>query len=347
MTLTLLPSTRLAIRAAIAVSIALVVTSMVHLGHSWWGILTVLLLLAPSWGESIQRSLKRFLMTIIGCSVGWVLYILAGHHEMVHVAVLLMCIFGIMYCMPTWYATAMLFVGILVVFLFGALSVWDGALMWQRVAQTGMGAMIVIIVSGIILPTFSGHNFRQQFIQVLNAIETSSTQLLKQNLRSGHSKQNLSVPLQTLSADLVAIQALYQMVRYEMLFSLRFNKRTDRELVVVEIIGFYLVALHQAFCQLRDDEAKQYFKPVFDHVATHIHRRFEQIHEKLEGKPVQNCPPWEDLYLQDARARFLAARQAQQFMPETFIIVSSCLYYCRRLEAELSKLVGLLRNKGE
>jgi uncharacterized membrane protein YccC len=345
-TSTLLPTTRLAIRAVIGILIALVVSSMINLGHSWWEVLTVLLLVAPSWGENIQRSIKRFLMTIIGCSVGWGLFILAGQHALLHMIAILLCIFGMMYCLPTWYASAMFFVGILVVFLFGSLSLWDASLMLQRIGQTGIGALIVIVVSGLVFPTFSRHNFNQQVRQVLELIEINTKKLLTQHLTQNNEKANLSAALHQLSADLLALQALYQVVRYELAFSLHFSKRMDCVLVVLEVLGFYLVALQQAFCKLDHDEAKQYFKPIFEELQAHIHRRFEQLHDKLEGRPVTESPAWEERYLIDARARFIAARQTRQFTPETFVSVSSCIYYTRRLEAELTKLVQLLRPQG-
>ena len=112
---------KLGIQAFVAVLIVTVITESFGFTRSYWGILTVVALVAPSVGESIQRAYKRLLMTVLGCGCGWILYLVLPDLMMVFACVLVVSIFLAIYFVKHSYAKSMFFIGIFVVFLFGSL----------------------------------------------------------------------------------------------------------------------------------------------------------------------------------------------------------------------------------
>src|SRR4029079_6256463 len=67
MTIDLAPSTRLAIRAAFVATAAVSVARLTCLERPYWIILTAVLLVYETAGESIKRSGQRLAMTFLGC----------------------------------------------------------------------------------------------------------------------------------------------------------------------------------------------------------------------------------------------------------------------------------------
>lgn len=337
------PTTQLAVRAALAVALATVVTSVANLGHNWWAVMTTLLLISQSWGESIQRASKRFVMTVIGCSVGWGLYWLLGPHTFWSLVVIGSCLFVLMYCAPTWYATMMFCVGILVVFLFGALTVWDSTLWWQRIAQTGLGCVVVIVVSRFVLPALSQNDLNQRLQTALKSLERLTGQLLWPAEGVVMPQAELASAIQDLSAELVALQPLATVVRYERILMLRSSNRMEQVLTKLEVIAYYLGTLQHTMALASQRPITEYFAAECAEIAQHIRHRFQQLHAAEAGEAVVALPSWESVNLPKLRERWRAAWQHHLFEPEAFVETSAYLYYCRRLDAELLALTGLLR----
>src|SRR4051812_15756266 len=93
----LLPTTRMGLRAAAATVASLLLTRLVVLERPYWVILTAVILVNDTWGESIRKSWLRLAMTVSGCLVGWLLYLLCGPYPAVRPAVMLAAVFLAVY----------------------------------------------------------------------------------------------------------------------------------------------------------------------------------------------------------------------------------------------------------
>ena len=63
----LLPTTKMAIRAAVAALGAVVVAQLLELPRAYWVVTAAVVLITETWGDSIRKVLQRLGMTALGC----------------------------------------------------------------------------------------------------------------------------------------------------------------------------------------------------------------------------------------------------------------------------------------
>lgn len=149
-------STRIAIQAAVAVSLAVLVSHLFELNRSYWAILTAMVLISQTWGESLKKAIERVLMTIVGGLAGTLLYFLIGDQVYWELFFLAISVFFMIYFWDISYQVTVFFVTMYVVFSFAELSGWSLAMLEARIYETIIGSGIAIVTSAFILPVRAG-----------------------------------------------------------------------------------------------------------------------------------------------------------------------------------------------
>ncbi|WP_367039447.1 FUSC family protein [Streptomyces sp. Je 1-332] len=147
-------TTRQAIQATLGGAFALAAGQIVSherwywaVGATWWVFVNT-----ASSGETLVRSFRRVLGTVIGIGAGFVLA-LPLHGAPVPSAVLVaVCVFGIFYTAAVSYTWMMLAVTVMAGVLYGLLGVLDPGLLALRVAETGVGALGAVLAVLLVLP---------------------------------------------------------------------------------------------------------------------------------------------------------------------------------------------------
>ena len=160
MTLDLAPTTRLAIRASAVAAAAVLVARLSFLERPYWIILTAVLLVYETAGESIKRSGQRLAMTALGCLTGWALYLVAGPVPALRWTILLGGIFLAVYFRSNprgvVYAPMIFFASVYVVFVFAVVDSWTARLMLTRLYDTAIGCVLALVGSLVVLPQQAG-----------------------------------------------------------------------------------------------------------------------------------------------------------------------------------------------
>ncbi|MFE4664332.1 FUSC family protein [Streptomyces sp. NPDC056716] len=171
-------TTRQAVQATAGAGFALVVGHLVSgerwywaVGATWWVFVNT-----TSRGETLVRSFRRVLGTVLGIGLG-LLIVLPLHTAAVPVAVLLaVCVFGIFYTAAVSYTWMMLSVTLLASLLYGLLGVLDPALLALRLAETGVGALGAVLAVLFVLPVTT-HAVTDAWIQrALRGVHTCTAQ---------------------------------------------------------------------------------------------------------------------------------------------------------------------------
>ncbi|MDF2867946.1 MAG: putative rane protein, partial [Gammaproteobacteria bacterium] len=149
---TLTPTTRMAIQAAIAVTLAILFGHYFQFERAYWAILTTMVLVCQTWGESVRKSITRIGMTIVGGITGTLIYFWVKDYHLLFIC-LLGCIFFAVFFLETSYLWVVFFLTNLVVFLFALLQSWNVKLLAARIEETFIGAVIAIATTALILPT--------------------------------------------------------------------------------------------------------------------------------------------------------------------------------------------------
>jgi len=213
-------STKNGYQAAFAVFISIVISYIFHLDRSYWSTLTAFLMITQTFGESIKRSLERISMTILGCIAGTLIYFSLKNSEISLIILILLVTFFINYYFTVTYSLSVFFVTLLVVFLFAILGQWNTNILEERIIETIIGAVIALISTAIVFPTFSTKKLSNEipnFLQKLQiSIDSTFSHLYDPNNTSRREKL-----LQAFNSMQLRVNHL----RYENLFNL-FSKQT-------------------------------------------------------------------------------------------------------------------------
>ncbi|OKH99115.1 hypothetical protein A6A06_26400 [Streptomyces sp. CB02923] len=147
-------TTRQALQATAAGAFALVAGQLLSherwywaVGAMWW-----IFVNTASRGETVVRSFRRMLGTLLGIPAG-LLIAVPLHGALAPTAVLIaVCVFSIFYASPVSYTWNMLAVTLMVGLLYGLLGVLDPGLLALRLAETGVGALSAVLAVLVVLP---------------------------------------------------------------------------------------------------------------------------------------------------------------------------------------------------
>ena len=151
------PTSRLAIQAMTATTLASVVGEAISASRWYWAVLTAFLVFLSTTTRSgiLTRAYRRLLGTVLGLAAGVVLTFLAHGTSGVLLAICLLCIMGMIYFAPLNYLYASFFITTMLVALYDLLGVLHGRLLLERLEETLAGCICGVICAYLLLSTTS------------------------------------------------------------------------------------------------------------------------------------------------------------------------------------------------
>lgn len=165
---------KVATQALLATTLALSITSYFHLSRGYWAVMTVLLLISSSWNSGFIRGVKRVLMTILGCLLGWFLSLILPEVQWVYVVAILTMGVLAFYFMNGSYSLSIICVTVSVVLIFGLMGQGGWSLLMARILETALGAGIVILVSRVVFPLQASTQFCARVQRLMERIRPFS-----------------------------------------------------------------------------------------------------------------------------------------------------------------------------
>lgn len=234
-------TTRMALRAACAALLCLLLTEHFYLSRGYWATLTALSLITPSLGSSIYQSLIRFIMTILGCFIGWGLFLLFKNQPEVLLLIALVLIFVIVYTLYHHFVIRMIVTGISVVIVFAFLGGWDLQLLWIRAYETLIGAGIAIAVNALIFPEFSKNTVKKDLKYLMLEIERLAVEIPAAQSLSNLLK--LRDQVTQLEAVRIRLEQNYEFARFELFLRKAKSIYYENLHTEVSLLCFYYLAL--------------------------------------------------------------------------------------------------------
>lgn len=234
----------MALRSIVVAILCIAVSYAFTLERNYWVFLTAFMLITQSFGDGIYRSLVRFIMTIIGCLLGWVIYAPFAHYPLILLLISLTSLFFMLYWLTTSLIGRNLATGVLLVAAFGMMSGgWTINMLLARIQDTLVGAAIAIVVNGLILPEFSRSNAQKTFEMIRARLLILYANLIEDTKASQTQLQAFQAELQGLEKERLQLTQSYQLARYELM--LRKNKKETYKnmLTQTNIVFSYLTAL--------------------------------------------------------------------------------------------------------
>ncbi|HEY0676961.1 MAG TPA: FUSC family membrane protein [Chitinophagaceae bacterium] len=166
---------RHAVRLTSALLSGYIVSLLFPLGHGYWILLTIAVIMKPAYSITRQRNVQRLIGTFAGAAIGFVILLATSNSTVVFI--IMLCAMIISYSLlklQYTVSTAALTVFILLMFYFLSPSDLNHVLV-DRIIDTAVGSALAYIVSTFVLPAWE---FEQIDEFITNAIDANKKYFL-------------------------------------------------------------------------------------------------------------------------------------------------------------------------
>jgi uncharacterized membrane protein YccC len=180
---------RHSVRLTVAILFAYWLGVFFDIQNTYWILLTIIVIMRPSYGLTKERSKDRIIGTLLGAAVA-VGIVLLTHNTIVY-AVLAFVSFILAFSMLQQnYKFAAALITISIIFVYSLINPNAFEVIQYRVIDTIIGATIAVVANYIVLPSWEANNLKQV---LLNALKMNKKYLLAtQELYQHPSKHKLS-----------------------------------------------------------------------------------------------------------------------------------------------------------
>ena len=158
---------RHAIRVSIATLVGFIVSLLLPVGHSYWILLTIVVILKPAYSLTKKRNYERLTGTVLGAMIGLLILYFIHDNNMLFVIMLVLMV-GTYSFMRTNYMVSVIFMTPYILLLFHLLSNASfKTIITDRITDTAIGSVIAFLANLILLPAWEHEkisNYMQEAI---------------------------------------------------------------------------------------------------------------------------------------------------------------------------------------
>ena len=163
---------RHALRVSIATIIGYVVSKFFPFGHSYWILLTIIVILKPAYSLTKKRNYDRLLGTIAGAAIGLTILYFTKEKDVVVIFMIVFMI-GAYSFMRTRYLVFVLLMTPYILLLFYLLNPQNfRTIISDRVIDTGIGSAIAFLANIFVAPAWEHEQFTDYLVTMIEANTT-------------------------------------------------------------------------------------------------------------------------------------------------------------------------------
>lgn len=168
----LLPTTRQAIQASVAASLAIVTGNLVSPARWYWAVIAAFVVFAGTntWGDTLAKGWQRLWGTALGVPCGILVATLVAGNSAVSVALIFGCLFCAFYFMQVTQSLMAFWITTMLALLYGLLGQFSLDVLLLRIEETALGAVIGVAVAILVLPTNIGTTLRNDTREFLTEL---------------------------------------------------------------------------------------------------------------------------------------------------------------------------------
>jgi uncharacterized membrane protein (TIGR01666 family) len=160
---------RHALRLVIGLLTGYIISLLFPLGHGYWIMLTIAVILKPAYSISRQRNISRVIGTLIGAMIGFTVLYFTSHNGPLFIIMLIAMIIGYSF-LKLNYGVASAGITVFVLLNFHFLSpAGIQPVLRDRVLDTAIGSAVAWLVSAFILPTWEHEKIDEYILEALKA----------------------------------------------------------------------------------------------------------------------------------------------------------------------------------
>jgi uncharacterized membrane protein (TIGR01666 family) len=159
---------RHSLRIAMAATTAWLIGFFFPLGHSYWILLTVIVILKPGFGLTRRRNIERLTGTLIGTALGAALLFLVRNNDVILVLLILSMIGAYSFIRKT-YLIGVVLITIYLLLMFHLLQPHDfRTILTDRIIDTAIGSAIAFLFSYLLSPLWEHQQIDEYVVRVLH-----------------------------------------------------------------------------------------------------------------------------------------------------------------------------------
>ncbi|MBX9981203.1 MAG: FUSC family protein, partial [Mycobacterium gordonae] len=145
----LLPTTRQAIQASVAASLAIVTGDLVSPARWYWAVIAAFLVFAGTntWGDTLTKGWQRLLGTVLGVPAGILVATLVAGDRTASLVMIFVCLFCAFYFMQLTQSLMAFWITTTLALLYGLLGQFSFDVLLVRIEETAIGAVIGVAVA--------------------------------------------------------------------------------------------------------------------------------------------------------------------------------------------------------
>jgi len=160
---------RHAVRVSIATLAGFIVSMFFPLGHSYWILLTIIVILKPAYSLTKKRNYERLIGTILGAAAGLVILYFIKSNDVLFVVMLVLMI-GTYSLMRTNYMISVIFMTPYVLLLFHLLNNASfQTIISDRIIDTAIGSAIAFLANLILLPVWEQEQISNYMLEAIKS----------------------------------------------------------------------------------------------------------------------------------------------------------------------------------
>jgi len=159
---------RHSLRVSIVMLIGFVVAKLLNFSHSYWILLTILVISKPGFSLAKERNYQRLIGTVVGAFIGMGVLVYIQDKNTLFV-ILLICMIGCYSFQRKNYVVSVLFMTPYILILFDFLGIGGLSIARERIYDTLIGSGIALIASYSLFPNWEHEKLKEALIEALNA----------------------------------------------------------------------------------------------------------------------------------------------------------------------------------
>ena len=174
-----------AIRVTFACVAAILITEAIGLQRNYWSVLAIISInISVHAREVLFRSRAIVINTILGCFRGTFAYDLLNLYLPFYAIVIIILVLALqtLYFSVINYAVGVFFSSVFTVMFIGTLSFWDLSLLWARIFDIAIGALVVLGVSVLL----KQRHLKKSFFIELDAVYLNHKHIIEIFLKHGN-----------------------------------------------------------------------------------------------------------------------------------------------------------------
>lgn len=233
---------RHSLRVAIVMLIGFIIAKILDSSHSYWILLTILVISKPGFSLTKQRNYQRLIGTIVGALVGTaILYYIDDRHILF--VILLFCMIGCYSFQRKNYVVSVLFMTPYILILFDFLGMGSFSLAKERIYDTLIGSGIALLGSYTLFPNWEHQNLKDAMLKTLRANMDYFEQVTLLYFETEHNLTNYKVARKEVYVTSSNLASLFQRMFSEPKSKQRLMKEMHQFTALNHLLSSYVATL--------------------------------------------------------------------------------------------------------